>query len=113
MACSGSWPSSEYSVPNDNGNTEAASPCDWLNNFSYHLSVFAVNIAHDDKSTAFALDFLDDGKLGYGFTSADDLEEVDISPGDKPRLTFISKKMDPVLHEEMISLLKEYRDCFA
>ena len=113
MACSGSWPSSEYSVPNDNGNTETASPCDWLNNFSYHLSVFAVNIAHDDKSTAFALDFLDDGKLGYGFTSADDLEEVDIGPGDKSRPTFISKKLDPVLREEMISLLKEYRDCFA
>ena len=57
--------------------------------------------------------FSDDGKLGYGFTSADDLEEVDIGPGDKPRPTFISKKLDPVLREEMIALLKEYRDCFA
>ena len=33
--------------------------------------------------------------------------------GDKPRPTFISKKLDPALREEMIALLKEYRDCFA
>jgi hypothetical protein len=39
----------------------------------------------------------DDGKLGYGFTSADELEEVDIGPGDKARPTFISKKVDPSL----------------
>ena len=44
---------------------------------------------------------------GYGFTSADDLEEVDIGPGDKPRPTFISKKLDPILREQMIALLKE------
>ena len=61
----------------------------------------------------FAVDFSDDGKLGYGFTSADDLEEVDIGPGDKPRPTFISKKLDPSLRELMIALLREYRDCFA
>jgi hypothetical protein len=42
-------------------------------------------------------DLADDGKLGYGFTSADDLEEVDIGPGDKPRPTFVSKKLDPSL----------------
>ena len=45
--------------------------------------------------------------------SVDDLEEVDIGPEDKPRPTFISKKLDPVLREEMIALPKEYRDCFA
>jgi hypothetical protein len=55
----------------------------------------------------------DDGKLGYGFTSTDELEEVDIGPGDKPRPTFISKKLDPSLREPMITLLKEYSDCFA
>jgi hypothetical protein len=32
-----------------------------------------------------------DGKLGYGFTSADELEEINIGLGDKPRPTFISK----------------------
>jgi hypothetical protein len=31
-----------------------------------------------------SVDSTDDGKLGYGFTSADELEEVDIGTGDKP-----------------------------
>ena len=113
MAYSGSWPLIDYLVSNDNGIMEAASPCSWPNNFSCHLPVFAADLEDNEDSPAFAVGFSDDGKLGYGFTSADNLEEVDISPGDKPRLTFISKKMDPVLREEMISLLKEYRDCFA
>ncbi|KAK1626478.1 hypothetical protein QYE76_000793 [Lolium multiflorum] len=56
---------------------------------------------------------LRDGKLGYGFTSADELEEVDIGPGDKPRPTFINKRLDPHLRGQMIALLKEYPDCFA
>jgi hypothetical protein len=58
-------------------------------------------------------DLIGDGKLGYGFTSADELEEIDIGPMDKPRPTFISKKLDPSLREPMIALLKEYLDCFA
>jgi hypothetical protein len=56
---------------------------------------------------------MDEGMLGYGFTSADELEEVDIGPGDKPRPTFISKKLNPGLREAIILLLKEYADCFA
>jgi hypothetical protein len=28
-----------------------------------------------------SVDLTDDGKLGFGFTSADELEEVDIGPG--------------------------------
>jgi hypothetical protein len=55
----------------------------------------------------------DGGKLGCGFTLADELEEVDISPRDKPRPTFVSKKLDSSLRELMIALLKEYSDCFA
>jgi hypothetical protein len=43
----------------------------------------------------YSVDLTDDGKLGYGFTSADELEEVDIGPGDKPRPTFVSKKLHP------------------
>jgi hypothetical protein len=58
-------------------------------------------------------DLVDDEKLGYGFTLADELLEVDIDPWDKPRPTFISKKFDPSLREPMIALLKEYSDCFA
>jgi hypothetical protein len=58
-------------------------------------------------------DLVDDGKLGYGFTSTDELEEIDIAPGDKSRPIFISKKLDLFLQEPMIALLKEYSDCFA
>jgi hypothetical protein len=58
-------------------------------------------------------DLIGDGKLGYGFTSTDELEEINIGPGDKPRPTFISKKLDPSLREPTIALLKEYSDCFA
>ncbi|KAK1667397.1 hypothetical protein QYE76_055556 [Lolium multiflorum] len=61
----------------------------------------------------FGVDLTGDGKLGYGFTSADELEEVDIGHGDKPRPTFISKKLDPQLRSQMVALLKEYPDCFA
>jgi hypothetical protein len=64
-------------------------------------------------SLSICSDLADDGKLGHGFTLADELEEVDIGPGDKPRPTFISKKLDPSLREPMIALLKEYSDCFA
>jgi hypothetical protein len=60
-----------------------------------------------------SVDLTDDGKLGYGFTSADGLEEIDIGPGDKPWPTFVSKKLHPYLREPMIALLKEYADCFA
>ena len=35
-----------------------------------------------------------DGKLGHGFTSADELE-VDIGLGDRPRPTYVSAKLDP------------------
>jgi hypothetical protein len=42
-------------------------------------------------------DLTDDGKLGYGFTSADELEEVDIGHEDKPQPTFVSKKLRPCL----------------
>jgi hypothetical protein len=48
-------------------------------------------------SLSICSDLANDRKLGYGFTSADELEEVDIGPGDKPQPTFISKKMDPSL----------------
>ena len=93
MASSGRWPLIDYLVLDNNGSIEAASPCDWPNNFSCYLPVFAANLVDNEDSPAFAAGFSDDGNLGYGFTSADDLEEVDIGPGDKPRPTFISKKL--------------------
>jgi hypothetical protein len=45
--------------------------------------------------------------------SADKLEEIDIGDGDKPRTTFISANLDSSFREELIKLLKEYKDCFA
>jgi hypothetical protein len=53
------------------------------------------------------------GKLGRGFMSADKLEEIDIGDCDKPRPTFISTNLDSNFREELIKLLKEYKDCFA
>jgi len=57
--------------------------------------------------------FTDDGKLGQGFTSADDLLEVDIGNGDRPRPTFISARLDSECKQQLTDLLKEYKDCFA
>ena len=54
-----------------------------------------------------------DVKLGHGFTSADELEEIDIGPGDRPRPTYVSAKLDPKYKQELIDLLKEFKDCFA
>jgi hypothetical protein len=56
---------------------------------------------------------VDGGRLGYEFTLADELEEVDIGPRDKPQPTFISKNLDSSIREPIIALLKEYSDCFA
>ena len=53
-----------------------------------------------------------DGKLGHGFASADELEEVDIGPGDRPRPTYISAKLDPEYKQELIDLLKKFKDFF-
>ena len=54
-----------------------------------------------------------DGKLGQGFTLADELEEVDIGTGDKPRPTYISANLPKEYTNKLINLLKEFMDCFA
>jgi hypothetical protein len=64
-------------------------------------------------SLSICSDLADDGKLGYRFTSVDELEKVNIGPGEKPQPIFINKKLDPSLREPMIALLKEYSNCFA
>ena len=53
------------------------------------------------------------GKLGHDFTSADELEEIDIGPEDRPKLTYVSAKLDPEYTQELRDLLKEFKDCFA
>ena len=45
-----------------------------------------------------------EGKLGQGFMLVDLLEEVDIGPGDRPRLTYVSAKLDPKYKQELINL---------
>ena len=50
-----------------------------------------------------------DGKLGHGFTSAGELEEVDIGSGDSPRPTYVSTKLDPEYKRELIDLLKKFK----
>ena len=35
-----------------------------------------------------------DCKLGHGFTLADELEEIDIGPRDRPRPMYVSAKLD-------------------
>ena len=54
-----------------------------------------------------------DGKLGHGFTSADDLEEIDIGPRDRPWPTYVSAKLDLEYKQDLIDLLKEFIDCFV
>jgi hypothetical protein len=58
-------------------------------------------------------EFRDLDKLGQGFTSADPLEEIDIGDGKTRRPTFVNKTLETDPRNEMISLLKEYSDCFA
>jgi hypothetical protein len=41
------------------------------------------------------------------------LEEIDIGDGKTPRPTFVNKTLEADPTDEMISLLKEYTDCFA
>ena len=68
-----------------------------------------------EGSSVYTTDMVDDldDKQGQGFMSADDLEEIDIGPGDRLRPTFISKNLSPVFRTKLIELLKEFRDCFA
>ena len=52
-------------------------------------------------------------KLGHGLTSADELEEVDIGSGDRPRPMYVSAKLDPEYKWELVDLWKEFKDYFA
>ena len=55
----------------------------------------------------------DEWKLGHVFVSIDELEEINIGNGDKPSPTFISKSWSKEFKDEMIELLRGYKDCFA
>jgi hypothetical protein len=66
-----------------NNNDEVAGPCDRPKSFQSCASLM------------YTIDLQGDGKLGYEFTTADELEEVNIGHGDKPCPTFINKRLDP------------------
>jgi hypothetical protein len=53
------------------------------------------------------------GKLGRGFSSMDDLEEVDIGDGVISRPTYVSVRLNTSQKQEIIELLKAYTCCFA
>jgi hypothetical protein len=84
-ARSSSRPCGDCKVAQINEKNKSADPCDRPNPFTSYSS-FICNV-----------DLMDEGKLGYRFTSANELEEIDIGPGDKPRPTFISRKLSPEL----------------
>jgi hypothetical protein len=83
-ACSSSRPYINCKVSSVNEDNKAADLNDRSKLFLSH-------------SLPICSDLTGDGKLGYGFTSVDELEEIDIGPRDKSRPTFINKKLDPSL----------------
>ena len=42
----------------------------------------------------------------HSFTSTSGLKKIDIGPGDKPRLTYVSAKLNPKYKPELINLLE-------
>jgi hypothetical protein len=55
----------------------------------------------------------DMGKLGQGFSSVDELEEIDIGNSGTGRPTFVNVNLGREQKEEMRALLKGFIDCFA
>jgi hypothetical protein len=53
------------------------------------------------------------GKLGRGFSSMDDLEEVDIGDGVISRPTYVSAHLNTGQKQEKNELLKAYTCCFT
>ena len=49
----------------------------------------------------------------HGFASVDGLMEINIGPGDRPRLTYVSAKLNTEYKWELIDLLKDFKDCIA
>jgi len=52
-------------------------------------------------------------QLGQGFTSTNDLVEVDIGSGDRQRPTFLSAKLYSKYKQQITDLLREYKDCLT
>jgi hypothetical protein len=58
-------------------------------------------------------DFNDLGNLGQGFSSVDELEEIDIGEGSVLKPTFVSAKLTTDQRQMITALFKEFRDCLA
>jgi hypothetical protein len=82
---------------------------------SSYFSKDAPSTVQDQQASPYTDDEVDelDGKLGQGFTSADELEEVDIGIGDRPRPTYVGANLPKEYKNNLINLLREFVDCFA
>jgi hypothetical protein len=58
-------------------------------------------------------DLEDFGKLGQGFVSLDELEEIDIGDGKVKQPTYISARLSGSHKQQLGKLLKEFPGCFA
>nr|CBG76268.1 OO_Ba0005L10-OO_Ba0081K17.19 [Oryza officinalis] len=82
---------------------------------SSYFSKDVSSAVKDEQASPYTNDAVDglDGKLGQGFTSADELEVVDIGIGDRSRPTYVSANLSKKYKIDLINLLKEFMDCFA
>jgi hypothetical protein len=99
-ACSSSQPCVDCKEVQINEKNKSAGPCDQPNPFTSYSSFIC------------SIDLMDKGKLGYGFTSAAELEEVDIGPGDKPRPTFMWQNQSELHRLKYASPLLRATSCF-
>jgi hypothetical protein len=58
-------------------------------------------------------DFDDIGKLGYGFSTVDELDEVDIGDGVVRQPTYVNRNLTCEQKERVCMLLKGFVGCFA
>jgi hypothetical protein len=54
-----------------------------------------------------------EGKLGHGFSSVDELDEVDIGDGSVRRPTFVNANLPKEQKDQVCCLLKEFISCFT
>jgi hypothetical protein len=80
---------------------------EWLNRWT------AEYCSSIDNAIGVVEDLDELGKLGRGFSSMDDLGEIDISDGVIPRPTYVSARLDVNQKQEIIELLKLYTCYFA
>jgi hypothetical protein len=66
-----------------------------------------------DGNSELIEDFDDVGKLGQGFSTVDDLQEVNLGEGNDMRPTYISMNLSREQKERLCGMLKEFMDCFA